>query len=899
MRVVARLRSFLQSVIRRTSMERQMADEMAFHLAARADDLMRQRGLPLEEARRVARLEFGSTERYREESRQSLGLKLVDGVRSDLRYAVRTLTKSWAFTAAAVATLALGIGATTAIFSLMHAIAVRDLPVDRPEALVVLRATATNAIWEAVRDQQDVFESAFATSNPQQFDFADGAALRDIDGVMVSGAYFTTLGIAPAAGRLFTAADDARGCPQVAVLSHQFWRTQFDAAPSALGSTVMLNREAFQVIGVSAAGFSGVEVGRKFDVAVPLCATARFDKRNLDSRTRWWLTIMGRVKPGLTLADVQARLDVLSPSVLRAALPDGTPARQEQFLKRRLEAVPAAAGVSSLRRTFETPLRILMAGVAIVLLITCANIAGLTLARATTRAREMAVRAALGASRRRLIRQLLTESVLLAGLGAIAGVLVAKWGAELLVRNLSTGQTPLFVDVPLDARLLGFAASMALVTGVVIGLVPAFRATRDAATGTLKTRGPSGPQGRSRFFAGRSIVALQVALSLVLLVSGGLLLRSFTNLLTLDAGFDRGNVLVVTLKPGWFAVDSVRIPRDQRAVAFDDAARRLQAIPGVVSVARAFVTPIADDNWVTPITTDVPGGPKPHVSAWFNFVTPGYFDTLRTPILSGRDFTPQDTRTAARVAIVNESLARTYFPGLDPIGRRFRGGAEIDVVPDVDTVEIVGIVKDAKYMTLRETTPPTAYLPVTQSPTGPGADAEVFLIRTATAPAAVVPAVQQALASLARDMPLRMQTLADQVSDNIAGDRVLATLAGFFGGLALVLAMIGLYGLLSYFVAQQQAEFGIRMALGAEPGAILRLVLGGVLAVIGAGMAIGMVVALASVTALQALLFNLAPRDTTTMVGAAAVLALLALVAGYVPARRATRVDPVIALRSE
>jgi predicted permease len=894
MRVITRLRSFLRNAFLRGAMERQMADEMEFHLSARADDLVRQRGLSPAEARRTARLEFGSAERYREESRQSLGLKLVDELRADLRYAGRTLAKNRAFTAAAVATLALGIGANTAIFSLMDAIVVRQLPVDRPEELVVLKSTASNAIWEAVRDQQDMFASAFATSNPQRFDFADEAALRDVDGVMVSGAYFTTLGITPAAGRLLTAADDYRGCPQIAVLGHGFWRTQFDAASSVLGSTIMLNREAFQVIGVSAPGFTGVEVGRKFDVAVPLCATARFDKRNLDSRTRWWLTVMGRMKANLTLADVQARLDVLSPSVMRAAAPDGTPAEQTRFLQRRLEAVPAASGVSALRSTFETPLRILMAGVGIVLLITCANIAGLTLARATTRAREMAVRAALGASRGRLIRQLLTESVLLAGLGAIVGIFVAQWGAGLLVRNLSTGKTPLFVDVPLDARLLGFAAALALVTGVVIGLVPAFRATRDVATGALKTRGPAGPQGRGRFFAGRSIVAVQVALSLVLLVAGGLLLRSFTNLLTLDAGFDRANVLVVTLKPGWFAVDSVRITREQRAVALDEAAQRLQAIPGVTAVARAFVTPIADDNWVAPLTTDAPAGTaRPQVSGWFNFVTPGYFDVLRTPVLSGRDFTASDTKSAPRVALVNESLARMFFPGVDPIGRHLRGGEEID------TAEIVGVVRDAKYMALREPTRPTAYLPVAQSPSGPGTDAEIFLLRTATAPAALMPAVQKSLATLARDMPLRMQTLADQVGDNITRDRVLATLAAFFGGLALVLAMIGLYGLLSYFVAQQQAEFGIRLALGAEPRAILRLVLRGVTVVVGAGLAIGIVAALASVTALQALLFNLAPRDTTTMVGAAAVLALLALVAGYVPARRATHVDPVIALRAE
>ena len=891
MRLVARIRSWLRSRLRRDDLERQMTDEIEFHLAARADDLIRQRGLAPADARRMARLEFGAVERYREESRQSLGLRLGDELRADVRDAVRTLVKHQAFTAAAVATLALGIGANTAIVSLMHAIVVRELPVDRPEELVVLRPTATNAIWEAVRDQQDVFVSAFATSAPERFDFADRGTRRDIDGVMVSGGYFTTLGIAPATGRLLAAGDDYRGCPPVAVLGHQFWRTQFDAAPGVIGSTVLLNRQPFHVVGVSAPGFTGIEVGRQFDVAVPLCATAGFDKRNLDSRTRWWLTIAGRMKPGLSLTEVQSRLDLLSPSVMRAAVPDNTPEQEARFLQRRLEAVPGAAGVSALRRTFQAPLRILLAGVAMVLLITCANIAGLTLARATTRAREMAVRTALGASRRRLVRQLLTESVLLAGLGAIAGLFVAKWGSDLLVRNLSTGRIPLVVDVPLDLRLLVFTASIALVTGIVIGLVPALRATRVVATAGLRTRGSA---FSARLFAGRTIVAVQVALSLVLLVAGGLLLRSFANLVTLDAGFDRDHVLVVTLKPGWFAADSVRIPRDDRAIVLDDAARRLQAIPGVVAVGRAFVTPIADDNWVTEIITDRPGASgESHEDAWFNFVSPGYFEVLRTPLVSGRDFTQDDTKSAPRVAIVNESFARMFFPGVEAKGRHFRGGAAID------SVEIVGIVKDAKYMTLRETTHPTAYLPVTQSPRGPGNEAEILLIRTATAPATFVPAVQQALADLAREMPLRIQPLADQVGDTIARDRVLAELAGFFGGLALVLAMIGLYGLLSYFVAEQRIEFGIRLALGAEPGAILWLVLKKVVLVLGAGMVIGILAALASVSTLEALLFNVAPRDLTTMVGAAVVLTIVGLLAGYVPARRASRVDPIVAFRSE
>ena len=448
------------------------------------------------------------------------------------------------------------------------------------------------------------------------------------------------------------------------------------------------------------------------------------------------------------------------------------------------------------------------------------------------------------------------------------------------------------MTVPLDGKVLGFTAAVAILTGLLVGLVPALRATKVPTIAALKTRQLSGRQRRSRFFAGRWIVAGQVALSLVLVISGGLLLRTFQKLMTLDAGFDPRNVVVVVAKPSTLAADTVRIGPDQQRVVFEEIERHVRSIPGVISMARAFTTPIADDNWVTGIATDLPDAPKgAQANTYFNFVAPGYFATLRMSLVAGRDFNEQDSQNSPGVAVVNETLARRFLPGVDPIGRRFRRA------DDGTDVEIVGIVKDAKYMGLKEATRATAFMPATQAPSG--GQAQEFVIRTTSSPSALIPAIQRAMLDVTRDMPLRFQTMEDQVGDNVAQERLLATLAGFFGGLALLLAMVGLYGLLNNFVTHQQVEFGIRMALGAPPSAILRRVLGGVVVVVGAGVAVGLVAAFFSVTLLQQLLFGLEPRDTATIVGAIGLLAAMGALAGYLPALRATRVDPVIVLRSE
>ena len=901
MRLLTRLRSVWRNALHRSVMERDISDEWQFHLMRRAEDLVQRHGLSLDEARRRARLEFGSLEKYREQSRESFGLARLDEVRGDLRYAFRTLAGSKAFTIAAVVTLALGIGANTAIFSLIDAVMLRTLPVDEPEQLTMVLAERpgrqpedgfTNALWESIRDQQDVFSGVFAWSTPKQFDFAQGQVAQRVRGLMLSGDYFSTLGIAPAAGRLISRADDQRGCAPIAVLSYAFWQAHFAGAPSALGDVVSLNRATFQIVGVSAPGFFGLEVGKHFDVAIPLCAAALFDKRNLDSRSRWWLSIIGRQKPGMTQEQVRAGLEALSPGVMRAAVPGGTADQQQEFFRRKLVPSPAATGPSDLRRTFGQPLNMLMAFVALVLLIACANIAGLILARATARTKEIAIRTALGASRARIVRQLLTESVLLSALGAGLGLLLARWGTGLLVASLTTDQNPVFVDLSLDGRVLGFTAGVTVLTGILVGLAPALRSTHPSLMGAMKSQ--QAPIGGRRvpFRAGRWIVAGQIALSLVLLIGGGLLLRTFVTLFTLDAGFDRNGVLVATARAPWFAADTVKMPPEQRAATYDEIGRRLRALPGVTSVARAFTTPIGDDNWFEPVSTGSDGtASRDQPTGTFNFVTPEYFRTLRTPLLTGRDFDDRDTKTSAPVAIVNESAARKFFPGMNAVGQHFRKPTE------AAPIEIVGIVKDSKYESLREVIPPTFFLPAVQA--APRAQAEEFLIRTSIPPSALISGVRGAIRELNSEVPLDIHTLADQVADNLVRERLLATLSGFFGGLALLLAMVGLYGVLSYFVTQRQVEFGIRMALGAERGSILRLVMRDVVVVLAVGVATGLAAALASVKMLERMLFGLEPRDAVTMAAAACLLSGMALLAGYLPARRATRADPMIALRSE
>ncbi|HWC96305.1 MAG TPA: ABC transporter permease [Candidatus Sulfopaludibacter sp.] len=881
----------LRVLLRKRETEQDMDEELRAYQEAAAE-ANRRSGMSDAAARRSARVEMGSMEAVKDEIRSAGWESAVEALFTDIRYSLRVLAKAPVFTSVVLLTLALGIGANTAIFSLIDSILLRSLPVRHPEELVqVTKSSFTNTLWEQVRDRQDVFSGVFSWST-DRFNLASGGMVQYADGLWVSGDFFRTLGLTPAAGRLLTLDDDRRGCAPRAVLSYGFWQAHYGGAESAIGTTVVLSGHPFEVIGVAPSGFFGMDVGRKFDVAAPLCATTAFDgqRSRLEARSWWWLNVVGRPKPGISGAQLKARLAALSPQVYEASLPGNwDPASQDNFRKRVLTPEPASTGLSRLRKQYEEPLHVLMGVVGLVLLIACANIASLLMARAAARGREMAMRQALGASRFRLMRQLITECVLLSCGGAALGLLVAHFGNQVLLHYISSVRSKVFLDFSLDGRVLGFTTGIAVLTGLLFGVGPAFRGTRASLTSTIKETHATNRGARGGFRL--CVVASQVALSLVLLVTAGLLLRSFWNLAALDIGFDRRQVVLVNVN-----LLKADVSHSQAEATFQQLEDALRAQPGVVSVSRSWNTPLSNMEWNTNIHSDAPNSPAgDDALVWFNFVTPTYFETLRSPILAGRNFTTSDTATSPQVVVINQTLARKFFPGLNPVGRTLQAEGEARKLEP--PVEVVGVVKDAKYESVREATFPTVFRPLTQM--GEAAPNQNFELRTGLPQAVIAKPIERAVAGVDKDLPIEIHTLAAQVDDSMASERLLATLAGFFGGLALLLATIGLYGTLSYLVTQRSAEFGIRMALGAQPGAILRLVMRDVAYLLIGGIAAGAALALAATRVLGTLLFGLQPRDSATLAISSALLATVCIAASLLAARRATKLDPMSALRHD
>jgi putative ABC transport system permease protein len=892
----------LLALLKRDELENNLDDELKFHVEMKTREYVAE-GMSPQDARAAALRQFGNVMRTKETARSAWSFPALESILQDIRYGLRQLRRNPGFTAVAVLTLGLGIGANTAIFSLIDAVMLRMLPVERSEELMQVQygdpswsgegVGFTNPLWEQVRDRQDVFSGVFAWGT-EKFDLARGGAAHFADGIWVSGDFFNTLRLRPAAGRLISNADDQRDCRSVTVLSYGFWQDRYGMAHEAIGSTLSLNNHPFEVIGVAPPGFFGMNVGEKFDVAVPICSAAILDGKEgrLDSRSWWWLNLAGRLSPGTSRRQATARLKVLSPSIFAAAMPqDWSADMQRDFEKHTLAAAPGSTGLSGLRRQFKEPMLVLMAVVGLVLLIACANIAGLILTRAAARTREIAVRQALGAGRLRLIRQLLTECVLLSAAGAILGVLFANWGAAVLVHYISTWRNAVYLDLSLDGRVLGFTAAVAALSCILFGLSPALRSSKVSLVSAMQGNRAREGERPGRLRAHKWIVSSQLALSLVLLVGAGLLLRSFAKLATLDVGFDRNNVVLVRAD-----LKTAKVPPERQLATFEQIEARLGALPGVGSVGRSVITPISGAGWNEAIRTDWSKALKgDDVLSWFNCVSPGYFQTLRIPLLAGRNFGSGDTKTSPPVAIINQTLARRFFPNLNPLGKTFR--RDDAAGKPGPPIEVVGLVEDAQYTEVRAGREPTAFLPATQLPEM--FQTETFELRTTIPPSALVRPVQAAVADVNKEVPLEFHTLAEQVSDSLVQERLLAVLSAFFGFLALVLAMVGLYGAISYMVTQRQAEFGIRMALGAPSRQIFRLVMVEVAAILATGILTGALIAFATTRVLQKLLFGLDARDPVTLAGAAVLLSAVAVIAGYFPARRATKVDPMVALRYE
>jgi putative ABC transport system permease protein len=884
----------------------ELDEELRNHLEMAARDRI-DRGEDAASAAVAARREFGNVLTVKEVTREAWGWRWLERLAQDLRYAVRLLRRNPGFTAVAIVSLGLGIGANTAIFQVIDAIRLRTLPVPNASELAEVRLvertgvrgnhaswhpSLSNPIWEQIRARQQAFSGMFATG-AEMLNLANGGEMRNASGLWVSGDYFRVLGIRAAAGRLIDESDDVRGCTPGAVLSYAFWQREYGGDPSVVGRAISLEGKRADIIGVSERGFFGLEVGRMFDVAVPICSepTIHGGKGRLESGTDWWLMVVGRLKPGWTLATSTAQLKAVSPDLFQTTLPANYPTVSvPAYLKLQLGAVEAGAGISWVREEYSTALWLLLGIAAIVLLIACANLANLLLARASARQREFAVRLGVGASRGRVVRQLLTESLLLAALGAACGVFVATTLSSMLVSFIKSSDQTLVLDMGVNWRVLGFAALLAMLTCILFGVAPALRATRVSVDAVLRSTGRTASGSRERAGFRRALVVSQVALSLVLLAAALLFARTLRNLLTLDPGFRSDGVLIarVDLRP-------LQLPVDARSQARLDIVEAVRTLPGVGSVAHAAIVPLSGDGWGNDVWVGE-GASRRKADVAFNSVTPGYFSTLGAPLLAGRDFDNTiDTPQAPLAAIVNETFARQLFDGQNPVGHHFT----VESTPSTPERDfhIVGYVKDAKYMALREQIMPGAFLADAQVSAG-GAYAQL-VVRTSLPAETITHEVTARLAEMNPRIAVDYTIMDTQIADTLLRERLTATLSGFFGGLAAVLTIVGLYGVVAYSVARRTNEIGIRMALGASHRAVMSLILREAGTLVAAGLSAGVLLAAMSGPLAATLLFGLKPTDPITLGAAAAVLAAVALLASYVPARGATRIQPVQALRVE
>jgi putative ABC transport system permease protein len=890
----------------RSAWDDERARELEAHLAIEIDNHIA-RGMSPRDARAAARRKLGNVTLIREEIYRMNTIGFLETILQDVRYGARLLRLNPAFAAVAVLSLALGVGANTAIFQLLDAVRIRTLPVAHPEELVEIRIqdgdgpnpsgsfngphpTLTNPLWERVRDRQEAFSSVFAWGSTE-FELSSGGESRPAEGLWVSGDFFNTLGVRAVLGRVFSAADDRRGCAgSPAVISHGFWQRQYGGSPSVVGRALTLDGHAFDIVGVTPPGFFGVEVGRDYDVAVPLCAEQylRGARSSLDRKDAWFLASIGRLKPGWSIQKATAHLGAISAPMFEETLPSYRPEDERAYLAYKLGAFPAGTGVSNLRDAYESPLWLLLATTALVLLVACANLANLMLARATAREREIAVRLALGASRLRIVRQLVAESVLMAVAGAGAGALLAQWLSRSLVAFLTTTDQRVLVEVAVDWRVFSFIGLLAAATSLIFGVMPAIRATATSPGAAMKAGSRGSTDTRERFGLRRALVVVQVALSLVLVVGALLFVRSFHNLLTLDPGFKQENLLIAGADLRRTGIPEARLRSVQRELL-----DRLRHAPGVEEAAQVRNVPVSGSFSNRNLVID---GVTRKENVNFNWVSDRFFQTMGSPLLAGRDVDERDTLSTQRVAIVTESFARVFFGGQNPVGKTF----QIDEPPGQPRpiYQVVGFTRDSKYEHVRDPFEPLVFVPAAQDDRPP-AQSVRFVVRS-TPP---LTNVTSAIVAVARDthpaIVVDFRTMQLQVKNSLIRERLMATLSGFFGGLAALIAMIGLYGVMSYTVARRRNEIGIRMALGADRRQVVRMIMREAGMLLGAGLIVGTLTALAAARAATTLLFGLQPHDPTTLITAVIALAAVAALASYVPAVRASRLEPTEALREE